>query len=465
MELSNKGVYEFIKEYAYDTPNKKMLFDEEIGYSAKEFLFSVEECANSLYNDGVREGEYVAIKCERAVDTVIWFFAVQILGAVAVMIDPHSDTEKVLSENKIRGAKRINGNAVEKCLKRPERVFTTINDSRKSTIIIFTSGSTGSNKAVMLSQYAFINNALGTYPLGDYKEEDIGLGVLPLFHVFGMAMLFTMVVLKHIVFIPKSADVEYLAECIERYQITRMNGVPTLYNSLAQFAEKYDFSSLRCGLIGGAPCGSEKFNELEKRLKITLLPVYGMSECVAVSCASYKDNAEIRSACVGKIYSMNEVHFDDDGEISVKSPAMLNGYLNGESGFSDDGFFHTGDLGSLDADGYLHIDGRKKEIIIRNGNNISIVQIENKIAMLPCVHETAVLGIAHSVCGEVPCAALVLKKEFNLSAEEILIELKEVLTKIEMPEKIIVLPELPLTSSGKPDKQKMKSWFANKVKN
>ena len=154
-----------------------------------------------------------------------------------------------------------------------------------------------------------------------------------------------------------------------------------------------------------------------------------------------------------------------EGEVCVRGMTLMLGYYNDESATREvidkEGWMHTGDLGYFDCKGILHISGRKKEIIIRNGNNLSAVEIEKKICSLPHVYMAAVVGVSDENCGEIPCAAIVLEKGCSLTVERITELVTSVLNKLEMPEKIIILPSFPLTGSGKIDKQALKDLFKN----
>lgn len=449
----NKAIFEYLKKYAEEEPDYTVFFDESVSYTAGTFFNTITALANNLYGQGIRTGDFIAIKAERNINTLLWLFAVQIMGGVALMCDPHIDIRETLVKHNI-SAKKIIENEIAKVSESCKNIdFVPSMDSRRTTIIIFTSGSTGGVKAVKLSQYAFINNAMDTASLGDYRHNDIIAALLPFHHVFAMALVFIALVLRHCVFIPVEVKTGYVCECIEKYRITRLNGVPTLYTAIAQQADKYNLSSLRCGFIGGAPCSAERFLNIENSLKITLIPVYGMSECIGISCAGFNDPVTKRTDSVGKIYSMNSVKILPDGEIAVKSPALFNGYLNGNDGVDEDGYLHTGDMGYIDDDGYLHINGRKKDIIIRNGVNISVTEIEKKIASLPFIKEVAVVGIHDKAFGEVPAAAVVLECGHFCDEETLRKEINKILPKYEVPEKIIFTEMLPMLSSGKIDRQ------------
>ena len=143
---------------------------------------------------------------------------------------------------------------------------------------------------------------------------------------------------------------------------------------------------------------------------------------------------------------------------------LMLGYYGDEAATREaidaDGFLHTGDLGYFDAGGTLYISGRKKDIIIRSGNNISTVGMEKKIMSLPCVYTASVVGIRDAKSTEAPAAMVVLKTGCARTEEELLGEMERVLTRLEMPVRVMVVSALPLTSSGKPDKQKIKAMLS-----
>lgn len=157
-----------------------------------------------------------------------------------------------------------------------------------------------------------------------------------------------------------------------------------------------------------------------------------------------------RRTSVGRVYSMNTVRIAEDGEILVRSPAMAQGAAG------EDGFWHTGDLGYIDEEGYLRVSGRKKDIIIRNGNNLSALAIEQKLLQMPQVLDACVVGVNDEKEGEVPAAAVVLHA--GCRAEDL--PFAENMIKPEMPKYWKALAAIPLTATGKPDKQAVRAFFA-----
>ena len=449
---SEKLIYDYFRDFAMRRPDDVFIFDEACSYTVSQTFRIIKNMSAQLKGAGVGAGEEVRLSASRDVRTILCFFALQFMGASAILIDPRDETgtaryiikDGVLYADERKILLEFNDG---------ESDFLPFGDSKTSTITIFTSGSTGKPKAVRLSQYNFINNSLDTHDIGGYVPDDINIDVVPIHHVFGLALIFTAVVTQHAIFVPRSVDPDYIVDCIIKYGVTRLNGVPSLYLAIAEHPRAMEINSLRSGLIGGAPCSREQFVKIESGLGFTLIPVYGMSECIGISCGSFKDALEDRCGSVGKKYSMNEILIAGDGEVLVKSPAIALGVA------SPDGWLHTGDLGYIDKEGYLHVSGRKKDIIIRHGNNLSAVAIERGILSAPCVKDVCVVGIKDEREGEVPAALVVISPGICADEGKIMEEICAVLIKPMRPKRIIIAAAVPLTSSGKPDKQTVRAMF------
>lgn len=480
MEPSNRTIHSYLRELAERTPDKQLLGCGEKWMRAKEVLASVETMAGKLVQLGLRSGDYVALRSFRTTDTVVMLLALQAIGAVAILTDPRHTVDTFLKNSGITFplAAVIDRDVLTDKRTHKQTFITPSSlvrkpfpekyiDSMQPGFIIFTSGSTGKSKAVMLSQYNLINNLLDSHPLGYYCDDDIALGALPLDHVFGLVLLAGMAVLSYGLYLPERTDLSTILRAIETAKITRMNGVPSLYLAMAERKNGYDLSSLRAGFIGGGPCTPDQFQHIEKELDMTLIPVYGMSECIGVSCASYLDPQQVRSSGVGPFYSMNagkilledgsEAAIGVEGEICVRGPARMVGYY--PEVMPETEFLHTGDVGYVDEQGILHITGRKKDIIIRNGINLSAQRIENALLSIPGVKAAAVVGLKHPTQGEVPCA-MAFSDHTELA---LLAQLSQSLTKNELPVGIFLTECIPMTASGKADKvtirEVLQSWM------
>lgn len=466
--MNDLNLLSYLKKLSGKQPGKRLLGGEARWLTAAEVLRRVDALGRRLVSLGLRPGELAALRCDRCADTAVMILALRAAGICVVLTDPRQSFGDALSacdaalsprlriEHETDGAflAQLDGTYYRLSLDDPAPAAALPETGAKdAAFLIFTSGSTGKSKAVVLSEHNLISNLLDSQPLGLYSESDIALGALPLAHVFGLVLLAGTVVLSYALFFPAKTDISSLLSCIEREKITRMNGVPSLYLALAEHSAEYDLSSLRAGFIGGGPVTPEQFVRAEKALGMTLIPVYGMSECIGISCAGGRDPQPERASGVGRVYPMNEVRLltadgqeariGQQGEICVRGPMRMLGYYG--QAMPADAFFPTGDLGWLDESGILHLSGRKKEIIIRNGNNLSARHIEAALLQLPGVREAAVVGLPDEKQGEAPWAMVVG------AADEA--ALHALLQKNEWPAGILTVEKLPALSSGKPDRQ------------
>ena len=468
MEAIKKNVIEFLKEYAADEPNTLFLFDEEGGYTVQGLYRYVMALARFMKNKGVHAGDNVGITAYRNKETFAIFYATQVLGAVAVLCDPrylprqytkamevplNLDYEIKFVDNKwlLDEGELPQYNPDDHGEDLP--IFS---DVEKGSIIIFTSGSTGRAKGVILSEFNLVNHVRNLHPVMGYTGHDSAIQMLPSFHAFGLAVVFDCVVYRCPVFFPQEITPEYVCQMIEKYHFTRFGFVPSFALGMAKAKEEhhYDTSSLAVAVIGGAPTSKEQFQYIQSTLGVTILPAYGLSECIGISQCGEWESDEDRRNSVGKCLPMNDIKITEEGEITIKGPAVFLGYV-GEKPFDHNEYFHTGDLGCVDEKGFLHITGRLKDIIIRNGNNISTTYLEKQLLSLPFVLEAAVVGVPDPKVGEVPAALVVLKQGGVYDSKAV----KALFNKLEMPKEVRIVESIPLTSSGKADKEKIKEMF------
>lgn len=472
MKSNTDTLHSYLLAASARDPERKLLGGPDGWLTAGQTLQYVDSLAFQLHRLGLGAGDMAALQTHRTVETVLLLLAFQAIGAVAVLTDCHSRVLPFLNQCQVPIPVKamIEGSlytdlstGVQTALEAPGKSSPwqeTHPAPQAPGFVIFTSGSTGKRKAVVLSQANLISNLVDAAPFGDYRPEDVALGVLPLDHVFGLVLLTGMLVLGYSLYLPGSTHIPAILEAISTQHITRMNGVPSLYLALADQKANWDIRSLRTGFVGGVPCTPQQFQKIEEGLGMTLIPAYGMSECVSISIASPQDPQEKRATTVGRFYprTTGRILLADgtpapvgtEGEIWVASPSRMLGYY-GEPA-DDSPLLATGDLGYLDAEDYLHISGRKKEIIIRNGNNLSARKIEEALLSLPGIREAAVVGLPHETQGEVPWAMAV----GELSESDILAALSGLLAKNELPMGIQMAEQLPHTSSGKLDKQRIR---------
>lgn len=489
MEMDKRTLYDFLCEYAREYPDELCIYGETQSYTVAQTLENTRGLARFLYASGIREGDFVALQAKRDPFTALVLYAVQTLGAIAVLCNPHDKTADYLKstgvnipvkacvEKSANGWEIHLGGNIKKILPDfSDEPFEICTDNRKASLVIFTSGSTSVSKAVMLAQSHMVYNGADSIRAGWYEGKERGMIITPINHLLGLLMVFYCIIVRYSLFFPTHTAVDHLMSCVEKYRITYIHGVPTTYQLAAEYIKdcKYDVSSLRCGLMSGGACGVEKFKRLEKELGITILPAYGMSESMGITTLSRYDSLEDRAYGTGKLFSLmsakvadsngNELPCGETGEICIKGPTVMLGYYNNPEAnaavFDADGWFLTGDLGYFDEKGILHINGRKKDIIIRGGENLSGGKIEAALNGLPFVSLAAVVGAKHELYGEVPCAMVVLSDK-SVTEEGVRDALKDVLDKKEIPERIVLVDELPLLNSGKIDKLSVKKHFEN----
>ena len=475
--MSGKCLLSFLRALAAAEPDRPLLGGGGGWYTAARTLALAEAAGRALLSMGLRPGDHAALAADRCPETAIMILSLRAAGLVAVLTDPRQEIDAALAECDARIPLRARirhrgGGTFSVALPGGTQTLTLGDaasrlplpcvDPGAPAFVIFTSGSTGRSKAVVQCEYNHISNLLDTHPLGDYRAKDIALGALPLTHVFGLVLLCGVPVLRYGLFFPARTDPDSLLRCIGQESITRMNGVPSLYLALAERCADYDVSSLRVGFLGGGPITPAQFVRVEEALGMTLISVYGMSECIGITCSCFRDPRAERASGVGRVYPMNTLVLrgadgnvagpGQEGEICVRSPMRMLGYV-GEP-LLPEALFPTGDLGVLDETGVLRLTGRKKDIIIRNGLNLSARRIEDALLSLPGVTAATVVGLPDERQGEVPWAMIVGEADEQA--------LHALLHKNERPAGILRVPALPLTASGKPDKQAIRevllSW-------
>lgn len=469
----------------------------------REALRVTESIASDFLSRGMKKGDLVALRATRSPDTALITLALCAAGAVVVTTDAHFPVRDYIADSGVdltpdwwitneRAEGGISADGDWELTRRGEEArplgIGTFPLSEKEVLaaaecydpedpfmIIFTSGSTGKSKAVVLSHRAVIANPVDAMPLFEQDHSDVAISLLPLNHVFGFAVVACAVFCGQGVVFPVETDPDHALEAIAEHRVSIIYCVPTFFLGLLQEGKhrQYDISSLRLGLMAGGPFTEQQMRYIEGELGLQLMPGYGMSECVGVSTMSYNDPVSLRAAGVGRPYPMTEVFIlgesdellpaGEEGEICVRGMTMMSGYYHGEEEtkavFDGERRLHTGDLGYFDEDGILHVSGRKKDLIIRGGENLSAVKIEKALLSLEGVYLCSVVGVKDEKYGEVPCAAVVPKKGVSLTEEGLAEGLKPLLSKHELPARILLTEALPLTSSGKPDKQKIKELF------
>ncbi|HEX4251335.1 MAG TPA: FadD3 family acyl-CoA ligase [Pseudonocardia sp.] len=328
--------------------------------------------------------------------------------------------------------------------------------------VLFTSGTTGRSKGAMSSHGQSLGVAAAWAERAELTDADRYLVVNPFFHSFGYKAGILACVLTGATIVPMAVfDVAMAMALVERERITVLPGAPTLYRSIldAPARADHDLSSLRLAVTGAAVVPVALVEEMRRELSFDcVLTAYGLTEAVvATMCRPGDDAATVARSC-GRAAAGFEVRVDapdgsDTGEVLLRGPNVMLGYLDDPAATAEavdaDGWLHTGDVGRLDEHGYLSITDRLKDMYIRSGFNVYPAEVEQALARLPGVAESAVIGVPHQRLGEVGAAFVVPRPGAEVTAEQVLAHCRERLAGYKVPSRVELRAELPRNAAGK----------------
>ncbi len=341
--------------------------------------------------------------------------------------------------------------------------------------IVYTSGTTGRSKGAMLSHGNLLSNALVLKDYWGWRPGDVLIHALPIFHVHGLFVAIHGALLNgsKMIWLGKFDPKRVLQKMPEA---TLFMGVPTLYVRLLNEPglNRETARTMRLFISGSAPLLIETFAEWQSRTGHTILERYGMSETVMLTSNPYHaKDGQRRGGTVGFPLPGVSLRVRDDqgrslpvgqiGGIEVKGPNVFKGYWcmpeKTAEEFTSDGYFKTGDVGKVDAAGYVTIVGRSKDLIISGGYNVYPAEIEGYINDFPGVAESAVIGVPHADFGEVGVALVIAKPGVRIDPAEILAGLKSTLANFKVPKQCFVVDALPRNSMGKVQKNLLRAQY------
>ena len=342
-------------------------------------------------------------------------------------------------------------------------------------MLLYTSGTTGHPKGVMLSHDNLIFVADAIYEINRLVGSVKTMQILPLSHIYGVLMMNLGLRMGNTVYIMKHFDAGRVLAIIESFRVQRLAVVPTMLTLLINHPdrEKYDYSSLEVVGSGGAALPEATRQEFARLFNCQVKQGYGLSE-TGGALSSYRSDEAYRVGSVGRALPGIEVcalDFNNEvlppvetGELCTRGRHVMQGYFNNPTATAEaliDGWLHTGDVGRVDADGYVYITDRKKDLVIKGGENISPHEIEEAIYAHPAVAEATVIGVPDPLYGENLLAAVVLKPGEPLTEDELKQHLAEYVTKFKIPERVVFFDTLPKGASGKILKRAIKEQFSN----
>ena len=472
--------------------------------------------ADDLAKLGVDKGAHVGICSHNSINWIIAFFAVQKLGAIAILVNYGLKPDEIatlaeigdithlcygaipgITDFGVYSAALLSGKStiehmydIGKDVDFTARLseYDAIKDKYSEiyhfddpSVIIFTSGSTGKPKAVLSSSFNILNSVKAICAECNFSSEDRACAFLPLFHVFGFASCIGIGLLYGCVeYIPTNNKPAALIDLIRDNKCTVFNTVPTIFLAMIQQSnfEPEALSSLRVSFLGGSTT-----SESQMKMLRSLLPnnhfcnIYGMSENPVISMTRYEDTFEHVTQTVGRrvdgieieirsLANGEKVEDGEPGEIFIRSKEMIISYYRlpiEKQPLDDEGWLATGDLGVILPDGYLKLVGRAKDLIIRGGENISPGEIADAVAQLPGVADVKVLGVPHEVLGEEVAAAIVLKEGQTFDEDAARQTMSEKLAKYKVPAYFVIMDKFPLLGSGKIDAITLKKEILSKL--
>jgi fatty-acyl-CoA synthase len=493
-----------------EDPTRPFLLFEDVRLGYGEIHEQAERLAAAMAHLGIEAGDRVAILLPAWPEYVVTLFAAAKLGAVIVPLNPrlttpelqymlrHSESVLVVTVERYHGVDYLDlfedllvqlpelqyvVTVGEEDLWYDDRIFqfedlVSSGEGREHAepeqsagddvfAILYTSGTTGKPKGVALTHENLLQAAAGTVDAIGLAEDDRVIGMTALFHVFGIGpgVLGTLLAGASIV-LQDEFDGGRTLDLIERHGVTVQYGIPTLFVTELheQARSPRDLSSLRLGVVAGAPVTDELVRQVERQLCDTLLVAYSLTETSStVAIGRPGDPGEKRRFTVGAPLPRtsirvletdgSELPLESVGEIAVRGPGVMKGYyrqpLETSASFDPDGYFRTGDLGIVDEDGYVHLVGRRKEVIIRSGFNVYPREVEDRLQAHPAVREAAVVGVPDEVLGEAICACIVPVEGAIVTGQEIKDWSRVTLADYKVPDLVRFLDAFPLTGTGK----------------
>jgi len=496
IEIPRASLPDVVLGQALERGDKPALIDGPSGRTLTyaQLYHGVQAAAAGLAERGFKQGDVFAIFSPNVPEYAIAFQAVARLGGIVTTVNPLYTVEELtfqLNDAKARflltvppfmetAQKAAAESGVEEVfvfgeaegatpfasLLKPGGTPPTVQIDAENDLVAlpYSSGTTGLPKGVMLSHRNLVANLLQMDATGNFMtSDDVVLGVLPFFHIYGMTVILNAAIYKGatIVTLPRF-ELEAFLDIMQKHRISVANLVPPIVLALAKHpvVDKYDLSSLRLIISGAAPLGADVAEACARRIKCDVQQGYGLTETSPVTHVNLKDPE--RFASIGPLLPNTECRIVDPatgkdvatnerGEVWIRGPQVMQGYLNNPEATANtidsEGWLHTGDVGYADEDGYFYIVDRVKELIKYKGYQVAPAELEAVLLTHPAVADAAVIPSPDEEAGEVPKAFVVLKGE--ATADEILAFVAEHVAPYKKVRKLEFVEQIPKSPSGK----------------
>lgn len=497
-----------------EQPDAPLLYHGSRVWTYSEIAADSRALASAFQDVGVEKGDRIAVHLPNLPETVVTIIAAAELGALIVPVNPQSSPRElrfVLRNTEATIAviaERMGGvdylelfesmlphlpslqylaTVGEEDLWYDDRIFqfedlvsagrglsfdpVTV-ESKDPLAVLYTAGTSQKQKGVVLSHGNLFHAAEATATALGMNSNDKTLCCVPLFNIFGLgATLLPAVITGGSLILQEQFNAAEALDLIESHGPTVLHGVPTMFILMLRelATRQVDVSSLRTGIIAGAPVAPELVETLRRDLVPELEIAYGLTETSSTTTITRPSDGENRSHSVGRPITDLEISILDGdeqrlesgevGQVAIRGPSVMDGYFRQpaatRAAMTADGFLRTGDLGSVDAAGFLHIVGRESDVIIRGGYSIHPREIEDHLRSHPAVDEVVVVGVPNEVLGELICACVIPVEGALVSREEIRQHCRPALAEYKLPDLVRFLEEFPLSEDGRPHRAEL----------
>lgn len=516
VEIPLLSIYDLLERSAQKYPDCIAVIDGDLELTYSELKKASDRFAAALYLRGVGKGERIALMLPNCTEYIISYYAIHRLGGVVVQVNPvyqSSELEYILRDSeaswmighdhqmkkleKTGLANQVTFISANRNERTKDSLYSwmeeenneppavDVNPREDLALLQYTGGTTGRSKGVMLTHFNLVANVLQdfTFTVNVLQLQTPGermLGLTPLFHVFGNARLNSSVFTASTYITIDKFEINKVVDLIRKHRPTIFPGVPTMYIALLNHPDvtAKDLECFKYCSCGSAPLPIEVIHKFEQNFNIQICEGFGMSETaptthrnpvvgqrkpgsIGVPCPS--TDAKIMDSENGTM----ELPPGHTGELVIKGPQVMKGYWKNPEETSAalrDGWLYTGDIATMDEEGYFYIVGRKKDLIIASGFNIYPIEVENVIYQHPAVAEACVFGIPDPYRGETVKVAIVRKKGMSVTEEQIIEWCNERIARYKVPRLIEFREQLPKTTVGKILRRKLLEEEVEKLK-
>lgn len=493
--MRNQGLGPWMLRRAERSGRHLAVIDGERRLTWHELAEQTAREATALHEEGIGPGDRVAYLGENSVEFLRTIFAVWLVGGVLVPLNTRLAAPEVTFQLDDSGARLLlhdqvlEALAAESCptgtvsrravgeagaadaaprrAARDEGVEPWREDvavaEDETAMILYTSGTTGRPKGARLTHRNLTWNCINALVDSDVRGDDVCLMISPMFHVASLGMGVLPAVLKGAALVLEARfDPGRALELIERERVTSLAGVPTTFQMLMEHDdwERRDLGSLRRMSCGGSAVPRPVLDAYESR-GVAFTMNYGMTEASPGVTMSPPERTREKAGSSGLPHFFTEVRIVDPlgeelgpgetGEILVSGPQVITDYWNRPDAGSAfrDGWFHTGDVGHLDEDGFLYVTDRLKDMFVSGGENVYPAEVESVLSEHPAVSSVAVVGVPDDRWGEVPHAYIVAVEGRSITEQEVMSFLDGRLARYKIPRHVTLVDDLPRTASGK----------------